>query len=80
MTIRMKKTPYKSNIRTIQSSAQNFWLQDGITRFPRAGFEIDLNCPVEYRKILLMCIEEKWLSPVAYALESELMWENLSKE
>ena len=47
---------------------------------PRAGFEINENCPREYRQIIAACIDQGWLKPIAHVTERELLFMGLSQE
>lgn len=69
--------PHKSTLRVIRKKDPNWYLSDGITKRPRAGFEINTSCPEEYKRIVLQCIEYGWLSPVATITEKEYIWEQL---
>jgi hypothetical protein len=47
---------------------------------PRAGFNISQGCPKEYRMIILECMNNGWLTPVAHVHERELLFMGLSDE
>lgn len=68
-----------SQLRTIRSTDKDFMLQDGLMVAPRAGFEIDINCPREYKLIIADCVERGWLRPVANVKDQEMFWEALSQ-
>ena len=61
----------------IQQGDPDFTMTDGIKLVPRAGFEISKNCPREYKLILVECINNGWLKPIAHVKESEYVWEKL---
>ena len=42
---------------------------------PRAGFEVDINCPREYKLIIADCIERGWLRSVANVKDHQKFWE-----
>ena len=50
---------------------------DGYTMVPRAAFEINNQCPREYRLIITECINNGWLKPVAHMRDTEYSWEKL---
>ena len=52
---------------------------DGISISPRAGFQINSQCPREYKLVLQECISNGWIEPVAYVTESEFVWSELQK-
>ncbi len=76
----MNITLRKSQIRTLKKSDPNFNIVDQFVVAPRAGFEIDLGCPKEYRAVISECIERGWLRPVANVTERELIFMGLSRE
>ena len=75
----MKIEIKQSAFRTIKQGDPKFMLVDGMVTVPRAGFEINQRCPNEYKLILLDCIKNGWLSPVATVKDNELFWEEFSK-
>lgn len=70
---------FKSNLKSIKPGEDDFYIADGITVCPRAGFEINQQCPREYKLIIAECINNGWLKPVAHVTEKEYLWMNLSK-
>ena len=76
----MTYTLHKSQIRTIKQSDPRFNIKDKFLMAPRAGFEINENCPREYRQIIAACIDRGWLKPVANVTERELLFIGLSQE
>ena len=70
---------YQTRIRTIRSNDPNFRIVDGYFETPRAGFEIDQNCPQQYKIIIADCIRNGWLKPIAHITERELLFLGLSK-
>ena len=70
---------HQSQIRTLKPSDPNFVITDGFMVAPRAGFEINKNCPREYRQIIAACIDQGWLKPVAHVTERELIFTGLTK-
>ena len=52
---------------------------DGITLVPRAGFKIADNTPYEYRLILAKCIDDGYITPIAYQPIEEVFLEELTK-
>lgn len=69
----------KSQIRTLRSDNPNFRIKDGIIESPRAGFEFHKSCPEQYKIIILDCISNGWLKPVAYVNEREMLFMGLTK-
>jgi hypothetical protein len=76
----MTYTIRQSQIRTIKSNDPRFHIIDGMVISPRAGFEIDQQCPREYKLIIAECINNGWLKPVAAATERELIFMGLSND
>jgi hypothetical protein len=76
----MTYTFQKSQVRTLKQSDPNFVITDGLMQTPRAGFEINKNCPREYRQIIAACIDQGWLKPVANVTERELVFMGLSND
>ena len=75
----MNITVNKSSIRTIKQGEDNFLITDGLVCAPRAGFEVDINCPREYKLIIADCIDRGWIKPVAHVKDHEMFWEALSQ-
>jgi hypothetical protein len=71
---------HQSQIRTIRSNDPRFCIRDKFVTTPRAGFEIQQQCPVEYKSIIIECINRGWLKPVANMTERELIFTGLSSE
>jgi hypothetical protein len=69
----------QSQIRTINHDDPNFTIVDDFVTASRAGFNISQGCPKEYRMIILECMNNGWLTPVAHVTEKEYIWMNLSK-
>ena len=55
-------------------------ITDGVVVAPRAGFEIDPHCDDSYKMIIIECIINGLLKPVAYVREDEFMWETLNED
>lgn len=68
---------HKSCIKTVKSGDPDFTLVDGPVLYMRAGFEINQQCPREYKLIIAQCISNGWLKPVAFMRDDELMWDRL---
>ena len=62
----------ESSIRTIHSDDPKFKLRDGIYVGQRAGFEISQHCPKDYKDILMHCIDNGWVKPVACMYDYEM--------
>lgn len=67
----------QSRVRLLRSGDPGFNIVDGITLNPRAGFEISLQCPREYRLIIQNCIDNGWLKPVACVVDYEQTMDTL---
>ena len=76
----MNITAHQSQIRTIKQSDPRFQIKDRFLMAPRAGFNISQSCPKEYRMIILECMNNGWLKPVAHVHERELLFMGLSDE
>ena len=74
----MNITTHQSQIRTLKSGNPKFHIYDKFVTAPRAGFEIDKRCPKEYRDIILQCLNNGWLTPIANVTERELLFMGLS--
>ncbi len=74
----MKITSHKSQIKTIRQGDPRFLIKDNLMVSPRAGFEITLGCPKEYRAIISECIDRGWLKPIANITERELLFLGLA--
>lgn len=67
----MKINSAISRVVAIKQGDPTFLIKDGFTITPRAGFEINLHCPKEYRLIISECINNGWLKPVAFMYDYE---------
>jgi hypothetical protein len=75
----IKISPGRS-YKTLRSVDDDFMFSpDGMTMVPRAGFEIDINCPDQYFHILQTCINKGWVKPVAHMRDTEYTMELLQK-
>ena len=68
----------QNKVKTIRQDDPRFLIKDGLYITPRAGFEIDKNCPKEYVTILATCIDRGWIKPIAHVTEKELLFLGLS--
>ena len=68
-----------ANLKTIGLSDPLFFVTDGITVSGRAGLKIDNQCPKYYKSIIVECINNGWIEPIATVYEHELTWEILNK-
>jgi len=55
-------------------------ITDGLIVTNRAGFEIKTTCPASYRTVIMECIDNGWLQPVAHMTEREMMISGLINE
>lgn len=74
-----KVTESKHKIKTLKQGDTLWYIADGLTVTPRAGFEISTQCPREYKLVLSECINRGWIKPVAYMRDDEYMWESLKQ-
>lgn len=75
----MNITTHKSTIKTIRQGDPRWFITAGNIQCPHAGFEINQQCPREYKLIITQCINNGWLKPVAHLKESEYAWELLQE-
>lgn len=68
---------HQSRLRTVKPGDHGFVLRDNLVLGSRAGFEINQNCPREYKLIITECINNGWLKPVATVYDHELTWGSL---
>ena len=71
----MKYAVHKTCIRTLKSTDPKFRIKDGLVLVPRAAFEINSQCPEQWRRVILSAIDMGWLQPVANVKDEELFWE-----
>lgn len=71
-------TPDKT-IKTIRKDDPDFHIHNGFLMAPRAGFEINNDCPRQYKLMIVEAIKNGWLQPIAYIKESEYVWEKLGE-
>ena len=67
----------ETTLKTVKPGEVGFTLVDGLVVAQRAGFEINQQCPREYKLILQECINRGWLKPVAVVHDYELTWDSL---
>lgn len=75
MTINLHET----NIVEILPGDPLFTLNDGIAITDRASFHISEECPPRYRDIILDCLEDGWIYPVARMYDYEVTFTALKK-
>ncbi len=68
---------HKSIVRTIRDSDPDFRMVDGFAVVPRAGFHILPECPQSYKQVIMECVNNGWLKPVAHVRDYELMMDRL---
>lgn len=66
-------------VKTIKKDSPDFYFSAGITRSPRAGFEVMYECPDTYKRVIMECIQNGWLKPVAYMRDNEFAWDKLGE-
>jgi hypothetical protein len=76
----MFKTSTGRPHKTLRAKDADFsFSPDGLTLVPRASFEVNDQCPREYRLIIAECINNGWLRPVAHMRDTEYTMELLRK-
>lgn len=65
--------------RAVRPGDKKFIMQDGLMTISRAGFEVNPECPAEYKQVILTCIHYGWLKPIAYVKDNELFWEEIGQ-
>jgi len=66
-----------TDIKTIHKGDPKFILKSGLIYWPRASFQINANCPEEYRDVISRAISMGWLEPVAHVYGKELTMDAL---
>jgi len=76
----MFKTSISRPHKTLRAKDADFTFSpDGLTLVPRASFEVNNQCPHEYKLIIAECINNGWLKPVAHMRDIEYTMELLRK-
>jgi hypothetical protein len=77
MTFTVSESPWV----TLRKGDPSFQLQGDFTLANRAGIEIDVDCPFEYRQIITQAYDRGWLKAVAVVPKDDTtyMWETLKK-
>jgi hypothetical protein len=66
--------------KTLRSTDADFkFSPDGLTIVPRASFEVSNHCPAQYKQVIVECINNGWLKPVAHMRDVEYTMELLQK-
>jgi hypothetical protein len=68
-----------STFRILRPGDVSFRLQDGIITVSRAGLDISRDCPEHHVEVILECLRQGWLTPVAAVPDTDptLMWDTL---
>ena len=74
----MNITKTSSRFIAVKPDNRHFKLNNGIVTCNRAGFQINAECPREYKAIISECINNGWLTPIAHVTEEEYMVMQLS--
>ena len=72
-----KITP--SRVREIRQGSEDFMLDDGMIRYPRAMIHLHPDCPWQVRDQVNFAVAKGWLTSVAHVYDNELMWDKLSE-
>jgi hypothetical protein len=75
----MNITSKQQAVKAIRPDDTDFNIWDNYTVTPRASFEVSVNCPAQYRQVIAECINNRWLTPVAYISEKEAIFMGLNK-
>jgi hypothetical protein len=75
----MKFNTPTTKVKTIKQGDSLWYINNGLTIVPRAGFEINKECPYTYRDIIAECVNRGWLTPIAHMRDDEYMWESLKE-
>ena len=71
----------ESEVRSLTRKDPEFLIYDGIMVYSRASIRFSVKMPLNYKEIVVECLERGWLIPVADIRDSELaagkMWNNL---
>jgi len=70
----------RESIRAIRPGDADWLLHSGLVVTPRAGIELDDDCPYEYKLVIAKCFTNGWIKPIAHVPEHEYMWEKLNAE
>lgn len=73
----MKLIGENNDIKTLRKGDKYFIIRSGKYMSPRAGFEIAMDTPEQWRKMIIEAMEYGYIKPVAYIKNSELMMEIL---
>lgn len=63
--------------RTLLNDDKDFYIYSEFVKLPRASFQIDAQCPEQYKHIIVKCIDRGWLKPVAIIRDMEYTFEKL---
>ena len=69
----------KAEFKILRQGDPDFSFWDGDVLINRAGFECNPDAPEGYKLIMMECIKNGWIKPVAYMMHKEYVWEQLSK-
>lgn len=69
----------KTKLKTLRKGDPGFMLDDGFMMSPRAGLEIDYQCPARYQEIIIQCIDKGWIKPVATVYARDLTFQTLKE-
>jgi len=71
-------TSEESKTHTIKRGDPNFLIHGKFTITPRAGIQVNANCPKEYMMIIQTCLEKGWIEPVASITDREKLFMGLT--
>jgi hypothetical protein len=70
----------KSKIHKIKHGDPRFTIVDGFSYAQRASIEISQCCPENLKDLIVECIRQGWVKPVAHITERELLFIGLTNE
>ena len=81
MKVTYQNSDPKFRIKSIRFGDPGFIMNDerGFSTIPRASFELSRECPDDFKRVILECVQYQWLIPVAHIKESEWIWEKLGE-
>ena len=77
----MITTQQQSEVKLLSKQDKEFYITEGSTVYSRASISFSRSMPAQYQQMVLLCLQNDWIKPVASVRDSELaagkMWNNL---
>jgi len=74
-------TQQQSEVKLLSKQDKEFYITEGSTVYSRASISFSRSMPAQYQQVVLLCLQNDWIKPVASVRDSELaagkMWNNL---